>query len=412
MTETSEQEIIDSISDKKEHVILFVPDILKQHIDNQYFTYKNQKLKSVYLLDIVHVFMVKYHFQDKEQVGLDSGILRKKYGCYYNFFIEYLLDQGVIIKVREYLPGVRCKKYRLNINIMTSKYFQYKCHDKILIKKKYEYEETLLDEKSSPIPADIRAMLIEDLQHIELDYDGSKDKLDLLHNIGKLDDVKYKKNLAIVETTSQGNLFYSFDKFGRMHTNFTTLKKELRQNFIKIDGQHVAELDIQNSQPTFLIGILKDYLDQIDEKEYHKYVKFCLDGTLYDQLVRASGNTITRKRAKNIVFTVLFGDTTCNNKFFRALFPNIYNFIIKYKKQHKNYKVLAHELQRRESDLIFNKIIRNIKDLYPGIKVFTVHDSIIYPIYFKQYVDKIFKEHLETYYRSVTNQGSLFPLEQ
>lgn len=76
------------------------------------------------------------------------------------------------------------------------------------------------------------------------------------------------------------------------------------------------------------------------------------------------------------------------------MFPSIHTFIKLYKKEHKDYKVLSYELQKAESNLIFNKIIKDIILNYPDIKMVTVHDSIIIKKSDKDVVDAIFKTKL------------------
>jgi hypothetical protein len=100
---------------------------------------------------------------------------------------------------------------------------------------------------------------------------------------------------------------------------------------------------------------------------------------------------------KELTYKVLFGRNGVNSKadkIFSSLFPTIHYFIKLYKKEHGDYKVLAYELQKSESNLIFNKIIRQIMTLYPEINLVTVHDSIIIPKSYKDSVWAIFQTKL------------------
>jgi hypothetical protein len=82
------------------------------------------------------------------------------------------------------------------------------------------------------------------------------------------------------------------------------------------------------------------------------------------------------------------------DKIFKNIFPTIHNFIKLYKKEKGDYRVLAYQLQKAESNLIFNKIVRQIKEYSPDIKIITVHDSIIVPKSRKDEVEAIFKLRL------------------
>ena len=59
-----------------------------------------------------------------------------------------------------------------------------------------------------------------------------------------------------------------------------------------------------------------------------------------------------------------------------------------------SYKIISHDLQRSESNLIYNIIIKKMMDIYPEIKVITVHDSIIVQSKYKDIIHIIFKQKL------------------
>ena len=82
------------------------------------------------------------------------------------------------------------------------------------------------------------------------------------------------------------------------------------------------------------------------------------------------------------------------DKAFKSIFPTIHNFIKLYKKEHDDYKVLAYDLQKAESDLIFNKIIKRIINTHPHIKMITIHDSIVIPKKDRDIASIIFQDEL------------------
>ena len=108
-------------------------------------------------------------------------------------------------------------------------------------------------------------------------------------------------------------------------------------------------------------------------------------------------NTKDKGMVKELTYRVLFGRNSFNSKadkIFSKLFPTIHNFIKLYKKENGDYKILAYELQKSESNLIFNKIIRQIMTLYPEINLVTVHDSIIFQKSYEDSICAIFKTKL------------------
>jgi hypothetical protein len=76
------------------------------------------------------------------------------------------------------------------------------------------------------------------------------------------------------------------------------------------------------------------------------------------------------------------------------LFPTIHNFIKLYKKEHGDYKILAYDLQKAESNLVFNKMIKCIMNLHPEIKIITIHDSIVVQKKYRDIVNNIFQNEI------------------
>ncbi len=79
---------------------------------------------------------------------------------------------------------------------------------------------------------------------------------------------------------------------------------------------------------------------------------------------------------------------------FKSVFPTIHNFITLYKKEKGDYKILAYDLQKMESNLIFNKIVKKIMIEDSSVKLITVHDSLIMAKKNKNLVEAIFKTEL------------------
>jgi hypothetical protein len=65
-----------------------------------------------------------------------------------------------------------------------------------------------------------------------------------------------------------------------------------------------------------------------------------------------------------------------------------------YKKEHGDYKILAYDLQKDESNLIFNKMIKTIMNLHPEIKIITIHDSIVVQKKYRDIVNNIFQSEI------------------
>jgi hypothetical protein len=388
------------LEDKK-HSLQFLPESMEEFSKSKNFEYKGQKLKSAYALDIVHNLILKYYFKKDNRFHLMSTILKEKYGHLYNYYMDYLIEKKTISMVANYRAGRNSKVYKISEHILKERIKRYVNCDKTLLKK-YKNNVSQVEEdgiKNGLIDSDIKAMLVDDLFYTKIEFDKAIFYLDnLQHN----DTDIYNRNRYSVECVNDKHIFYHFDGYGRMHTNFTILKSFIRKNCLLLDGEETHEIDIKNSQPLFLNKIIADSNTKwVNDDEFELFKDLTINGNYY-QYVMNHMKTKDRPMVKEMTYKVLFGRNMHNSKadkVFRELFPTIHNFIKLYKKEKGDYKVLAYELQKAESNLIFNKIIREVKNYFPEIKIVTVHDSIIIPRKRREEVEAIFKTKLYEEFR-------------
>ena len=383
---------------KNDYIYQFVPKEFEYLTNQQKVEFQNKNLKTSYLINIIHELLIKYYFTNNSetQFNLSSKILRKKYGEFYNYYMKYLIEKKFIALVSKYYVGKKTNTYKLNIlNIYDT--IRYKNYDKILIKKLKRdiYETSITEINNSPIPLEIRKVLVNNLPYVDIDYERSKNFLDELKFSKKIELSKYKKNEISIENISIKNIYFKFDSYGRFHTNFTILKKEIRTDFLTIDSENLYELDITNSQPLFFAILLKKEVPHIngDTKRYFDLVK---NGLIYDDIIQNS-RIKDRKGAKNLMYKVLFGNNEENkkeNRIFKKLYPSVYEYILEFKTEKKNYRFLAHHLQRMESEFMFNNVVAEVIEKYPKMKFFTVHDSILFPRSYRDNIKEIFDKHL------------------
>jgi hypothetical protein len=379
----------------KNHLLQFLPLSLFEISKVRFITFKKQNLKTAYLIDIVHNLLLKYYFKKENRFNLSSIILKEKYGYLYNYYIEWLLQNETIVMVQNYKTGKRARVYKLNESIINGKISRYRNTDKILLKK---WKNAVLsieteDTTTNQILPEIKQKLVDDLFHVQIDY--QKSILFLDSTMQEFD--IYNKNKYSIDAIKDQHIFYHFDSYGRMHTNFTILKSFIRKNCLLIDGEETYELDIKNSQPLFLTKLmLEEGLVDIDLSEFELFKYLTTHGKFY-QYIMDNSDIKEKSKIKELTYKVLFGKNhrSKDEMIFKRLFPTIHNFIKMYKKKSKDYKTLSHQLQRAESNLVFNKIIKEIMYLYPEVKLITVHDSIIFQQKYKSIIEEVFNNQLK-----------------
>lgn len=392
----------------KKNSLQFLPESLVELSKSTHFQYKETKLKTAYIIDIVHNLLLKYYFKKENSFTLSSVILKDKYGYLYNYYINFLKDNGILRLQKNYLKGSNSRIYALNENILTGQILRYKNSDKVLIKKYIIKHLQFELDKSGIIEKDIKSKLVSDLYSVQIEFDRSIFYLDSLKN----EDIDiYNRNKYSVESINDKHIFYHFDSYGRMHTNFTILKSFIRKNCLLIDGEETCEIDINNSQPLFLCRLIQDSGTRWVKEDEFRLFSILVKGGNYYQYLIDNLKLDCKSEAKKLTYKVLFGQNRVNSKpdkLFQSLFPSIHNFIKLYKKENSDYKILAYDLQKAESNLIFNCIIRRIMNLDPDIKIVTVHDSIIFQKKWKETVSNIFfNEIFEHFDNSFQNQSNI-----
>jgi hypothetical protein len=383
------------------YIYQFLPKEFEYLTKTKKVDYKEYKLKSDFLINIMHELILKFYFSENQEVkyNLWSSILRRKYGKTYNIYIQYLVDNKFFDFVSNYYVGKKAKTYKLNITSLDI--IRYKATDNILLKKhKKDYLiRTFTAQQESTIPIDLRKKLIDDLYHVEIDYDKAFKWLNMAKKRKEIDLHKYMKNLSSIDGIDTGHVFFKFDAFGRLHTNFTVLKKFIRQNCLTIDGELLSEIDIVNSQPFFFAVYLKNEIGiENFNDEVRKYVDCVKNGLIYDEFHEKFPDKLkSRNEAKMMMYKILFGNNFDNkkeSKIFKSLYPTVYEYIKEFKYLSDSYKSLSHELQNLESNFIFNTVIQEIKTKFPHIRLFTVHDSIVFPSKYKNEIELIFNSLL------------------
>lgn len=229
--------------------------------------------------------------------------------------------------------------------------------------------------------------------------------------------------LLSIQAIEDQELYFKINSTnGRLDSNITNLKSELRQ-FIIGDFKHI---DCQNSQP-LLINLVIDYIKDksksnlntgnipkqdipslgdkkeeilskqlsakdlkylkffphISKKSLREFEKFSKNTfgedfylTLQSDYQKLYGKEISRKEIKNILYKVFFSRNTSygpEKAIFRKLYPTIYSIIYNLKKKQHNKFAIC--LQRIESEIFIQTICKEL--VAEGIIPLTIHDSII-----------------------------------
>jgi len=245
------------------------------------------------------------------------------------------------------------------------------------------------------------------LKHMTIDKEFN-DFINATYAIGT---DKYNSVLASATRIVNNDIFYSVDSTsGRFHSNVTNSAKGLRP-FLRINGEQLVNIDVKNSQPflsTLLLtnpgkvsgmtkntafAMLLQSLKVSQSQDVKKYISLVIDGQFYEYLMTEfskKGLHLTRSETKVQVLRILFARNRMpkdeiNRKarqIFSDRFPTVHRVFSKIRGHQKgdqftSFKRFAILLQRIESHLMLQVILKRIYKELPGTIAVTIHDSIM-----------------------------------
>jgi hypothetical protein len=315
-----------------------------------------------------------------------------------------LIDLGIIERTGIAIKGETCYKYNFAPEYY-SKYLSFPLNNAKLIRRIEIAQEQLRKESAKSIRNHseqtkyLKQLTIADNYRyfIESNYTSETDQ--------------YNSILGSATRIINGDIYYSIDNTsGRFHSNITNMAKSLRP-FLRIKGEPLITADIKNSQPylsTIILtnpgkvswmtenpafALLLETLKVSINQDVKLYISLVISGQLYEYLMAQfskEGLNLTRLETKGQVLRILFARNRMpkdeiNRKarqVFIERFPTVHRIFSKvrgHKKGDKfqNFKRFAILLQRIESYLMLDRILKRIYKELPGTIAVTVHDSIM-----------------------------------
>lgn len=368
-------------------------------------------------------------------VSLSSKLLKKKIHDYQKY-LHYLVDSAVFECDNKYVVGGKAKGYRFT--------GQYRTIGRTQVLQDTALFSSTESEgvKESPIIASAKAMFdgltidrTSALHYLEDTYEQDKAHEPKRHH--PLLNAKHNAHTLMVHQIAEKKFFFHVDSFsGRLHTNLTNIKSELR-NFISYKGTPLVAIDLANAQPFFTLNLLstnfykknKDSLLTFEEinfkniyninppdiqptnslypimcgtfltpairDELSLYSKAVSTGKFYEifgtEIQRNYKNALARDQVKRIMYSVLFTESSekrdfivKNKELFKAVFPTVSRILDTWTQG--NAANLAMVLQRIESYMFVEYLNRRIAEKLGEIPIFTIHDSMVTT---EDYVDSV-----------------------
>lgn len=418
----------------------------------------NLQLKKDEIAIIIYTILrrIAYNYEDYKKTGyvrLNSKRLEKYCKSYKEIF-TLLEKHKIIIIDGKYISGEISKGYGLVDGILTTDLYEHEIKTQKLIKR---------NEENSISPSNGEKhieKLIYWLKRVTIEEKEAIEKLEQMVSNNEIDIWKYYQNRINVNNILTKQWYFKRDDTaGRIHTNITNLKKELR-SYLSLNGIKLVEkdMDISNCQPLVSIILLHEELRnkyKIEEKVFNRkkstmegskkekqqvipfmfsniqklltypdvrmYIDLVVSEKIYKFLLtkyneKYPNKPKTLKEIKRLTLTSMFSPSIWNTNItvlMRENFPSIMEIFDQLKigfnktKHGNGYLkrkstdppcLIAVVLQSLEVELVIHQIVPEIIELDPNIPILTIHDSILsHP----EYIDRI-KVIMDTNIRKIT----------
>ncbi|CAB4158148.1 hypothetical protein UFOVP695_28 [uncultured Caudovirales phage] len=199
------------------------------------------------------------------------------------------------------------------------------------------------------------------LEECDMDYSKAIIEQFTLHSGNK---IRLVSRIKEIINFSDRRWIKVSENTGRVFSSMSSLPKECRKH-ITLHNKSFVEIDVKNSQPSLLLGLMKESNVNVDKN----FIKDVKNATIYSSFILLQGsfykydkknkkmsiyiNILKDKAAvKKEFFNSIFFDwkpQSSLNKKFKELYPNVWQFLKEY---HSGPVELAGVLQKVESDIM------------------------------------------------------------
>jgi hypothetical protein len=321
-------------------------------LDNQNIKFKGTHINNKKLKIFLNLLYMQFTIKDKF-IQMPANDIKKILGGNYKNYLIYMIDNDIIRINNSYRTGDFTKRYKINqdriseINLLLNTLTETEIITPGL-NKYYEY-------------------VINCTKKITINY---ADAINYVNKSKILNNTLESKELLMYSINSirNNNFFAKVDSRGRLYTNIVNLKREVRREHLRLDGEKLKEVDITNSQCYFLHLWMKE-MNIIDEL----FAEDVINGNIYVKIMNYFN--LNKKEAKTKVYVFIFGKNYRIDNFFKTTYPNVCKFLKDRKKELSSYKEVSHILQKKEAEFMFNVITKILME--KNIEFTTIHDAVL-----------------------------------
>lgn len=324
-------------------------------LDTQSTKYKGTFINADKMKRFLNLLYMHFIIKDS-YVQIHAVDIKKILGGNYKNYLRYMVRNNLIKVNESYRTGEFTKRYKISA---------IKLEEINTMLETLCYAETVQDDLN-----DVYRYVIDFSKRITINYAEAINYANTPGIFNKAKRPEHAKEMLIyaINSIRNRNFFAKVDTRGRLYTNIISIKREVRREHIRLDGERLYEVDISNSQCYFLHLWMKK-MNVVDEV----FADDVINGTIYTKIMEYFG--YSKKEAKTKVYIFIFGRNYKIDAFFKVNYPKACKFLNSMKKEFKSYKEVSHVLQKDEADFMFGVVAPIL--IEKGIEFTTIHDAVL-----------------------------------
>lgn len=319
-------------------------------------------------------------------------------------YLTALIDLGIIERSGYYTPGQVAYQYSFTPEY-NSKYIPSGLYNAKLINRIMLVWEELEQEAAKTVRGHMKQLKFLKQLTIEPGF------MNFINENYQSDTDAYNKVLGSATRILNGDIkCRRDDTSGRFHSNVTNCPKGFRP-YLRVNGEPLVNIDVKSCQPYLSTVILTDPLKASTftenpafamvlqtlkvshRQDVKNYISYIINGNFYEYLMSEfarEGLHLDRTETKKQVLRILFARNRLPKdeanrkarKVFIKCFPTVHRIFSKVRGSEKgdrfnSFKRFAVLLQKMESYLMLDVVLKRIYRELPGVVAITIHDSIM-----------------------------------
>lgn len=319
---------------------------------------------------------------ERTSIPMYSGAVKQNHPWYYSDEGRRdMLGSGMMWKARFHIAGKQSTEYLLS-PLLFKDLRVYRICDPFIISQRRRRRARRLNEYKA-IRSAVASRAFADFQRLRVNEDLAESLL-----VGLENEDFHRLALGRI---ARGDIWWLWkDATGwRVHSNLTVLLSELRASLF-FDGytDGLFEVDVKNCQ--FLLLAILARQTGADGGD-NRFLRSCESGSIYEEIrdhvnaLEGRKKAVDREKAKRLTIAWLFGEIdkwpSVIDGFFAKHHPRILSMVREAKEprsgERDRYKSLAVSLQRLESQLMIDGVLRRVQTELKHCPAATIHDSLL-----------------------------------